>query len=164
MSEEKRDKWEMPKPVFRQSGGYLPKGFIKKEEVSWDDTAEPNRPIQAAPVAAVHDPQNDMLITMYAPPSDLAAQSILESENEPETPKAPAAPAATPAIEDQPGISETFTVDKAAVPAPVQAAKPKGSGRLLLSFGILVLLAVAAGIGAVIYYFYYISSAANNNN
>src|SRR4051812_27325574 len=102
MSEEKRDKWQMPKPVFRQSGGYLPKGFIKKEEVNWDDTAEPNRPIQAAPVPPVHDPKNDMLITMYAPPADLAARSMAEPEDEPEPVKAPPAPAAPTAIEAQP--------------------------------------------------------------
>src|SRR5437870_2134115 len=109
MSEEKRDKWEMPKPVFRQTSGSLPKGFIRKE-ASWDDSTAPN---PAAPLPAAHDPKNDLLITMYAPPSDLAKKSLFESEIETRTVSEPDPPIVSPAaIEAQPGISEQFTVDQ----------------------------------------------------
>ena len=152
MSEEKRDKWEMPKPVFRQTSGSLPKGFVKKE-VSWDDST--------APGAAAPDSNNDMLITMYAPPGELVEKSEFESEVGMEP---AAAKDFTAAIEPQPSISEQFTIDEAVVqPEAKVKGKRGGIGKVFLSLGILILLAVAAGIGALIYYFYFTSSAENNN-
>src|SRR5882757_148853 len=128
MSEDNRDKWEMPKPIFRQTSGHLPKGFAKKEE-RWDDTAEPHRST-APPVQAAHDPKDDMLITMYAPPGELAEKSLFDSDAEPETaqePEAPAMPSAV--IEEQPSISEQFTVDEAAVQPPVKVKGKSGVGK-----------------------------------
>jgi len=162
MSEDKRDKWEMPKPIFRQTSGSLPKGFIKKEE-SWDDTAEPHRPTAAEPVPAAHDPNNDMLITMYAPPGDLAEKSEFEAKPEAEAESKPAvAPAA--AIVPQPSISEQFTLDEAADQSSEKVnGKRGGGGKVLMTIGILVLLAVAGGIVALIYYFYLSLPAENSN-
>src|SRR5438094_10275946 len=108
MSEDKHDKWEMPKPIFRQTSGSLPKGFAKRE-LSRDESKEP--------AAAVHDSNNDMLLTMYAPPGELVEKSEFEPAIEPEAgmePKESTEPTAA-AIEPQPAISEQFTAGEAGV-------------------------------------------------
>ena len=65
MSEEKDDKWEMPKPVFRSSTGGLPKSFEDTISVAPDRVDEP-------------DPDDDILGVMDPPPPSPNANSSEE--------------------------------------------------------------------------------------
>lgn len=44
------DKWEMPEPVFQQTSGYLPQGFVKQIENAAQDEATAETPAQPAAI------------------------------------------------------------------------------------------------------------------
>ena len=141
MSEEKGDKWEMPKPIFRQSSGSRPEGFTKKIQ-----RLDPPGPEANAP-----DPADDILATLYAPPDDI-----------PEKP--PIVPAIAPGadIEPQPDISEQFTTDEViGEPTPKLKSKRGFFGKVFLVIGVLVLLAI--GFVVLIIYLFFSSQPQTNN-
>lgn len=143
MSEEKGDNWEMPKPIFRQSSGSLPKGFAKKIERSDRPEPEINTP----------DAPDDILATLYAPPDDPV-----------DTP--PIVPAIAPGadIEPQPSITEQFTVEETPR-EPAAKVRPKRGffGKISLVIGVLIMLAVAIGFVLLIYFLFFYSATQTNN-
>lgn len=141
MSEDERDKWEMPKPIFRQTSGSRPKGFVKKIERSVSQEPETNTP----------DAPDDILATLYAPPDDpIDASPIVH------------AIAAGADIEPQPDISELFTIDEA-IGEPAAKVKLKRGffGKIFLVFGVLILLAIGFVV-LILYLFFYSQTQTNN--
>lgn len=69
----KAAKWEMPKPVFQQTSGYLPQGYVKQiEEVGTDDAVEAP-PTVRAPSPAPQEPPAEI-----EPQPDLSEQLVME--------------------------------------------------------------------------------------
>lgn len=131
-----QEKWQMPKPKFQQSSGYLPQGYLKDIKMSDDGAAD----------GTVDDETEQ-----------LTAERITGIGRE------AAAPPSAPEIEPQPDLSEQLLPEEpAAVDTPVIAQK--SSSRLpmiLLGFvGILFFLAVFL---AAVYYFFLAKPAGGNN-
>lgn len=138
--EKAKSGWTMPEPVFRQTSGYLPKGFEKK--VFESDSPKP-----------LPDAPNEILSNLYAPP---------ETESPPvdEQPTSPAGPE----IQPQPEISEQFTIDQINA-APAAETKPK-SGLLrviLIVLGVLAMLGLAFGFLILVYFLFFYSQPEVNN-
>lgn len=132
--------WEMPKPVFQQSSGFLPQGFEKRfpkpdaqAEVPTDEPVSDG--VTAAVQAAAAAPSADA--ETPAPPP---AIEVSESPN----------------IQPQPDVKEEFTLDEAPSPAP---AKKKRSPAVRITLAILGILAMIAFViiflGVVYYLFFY---------
>lgn len=141
MSEEKGDNWEMPKPIFRQTSGSLPKGFVKKLQGS--EAAEPETNTPDAPDA--------ILASLYAPPDDPVG-----------TP--PIVPAIAPGvdIEPQPSITEQFTVEEALCEPAAKVKRKRGFfGKIFLVLGVLILLTIGF-VALILYVFFYFQTQTNN--
>jgi hypothetical protein len=128
--------WQMPKPVFRQTSGYLPQGFAKP----FDSGAAA---VETPASEAVPDPAPEMAGVVEAP--------------------APPAPAAVDArnIEPQPDMSDEFDYGHpepivGAAAAEVTTTARTGSGRILKVNLVLVfvLAVVAVLLGIAIYFFW----------
>jgi len=128
--------WQMPKPVFRQTSGYLPQGFAKP----FDSGAAAE---ESPETEAVPDPAPEMSGEVEAP--------------------APPAPAAVDArdIEPQPDMSDEFDYGHAepivgAAVAEVAPPAQTGSGRTLkvILVLLLVLALVAVSLGVAVYFFW----------
>ncbi len=79
--------WEMPKPVFQQTSGYLPQGYLKEIEAGTGKsieeslapsllTEEPNLTAQAEPVAYIEpnrDKSENLLMENFVPDTPAAA-------------------------------------------------------------------------------------------
>ena len=129
-------KWEMPEPVFQQTSGYLPQGFVKQvENAGMSFVQEEN---QTAPSPQPVAPQ---------PPAI------------PTTPTVPVV-----AIEPQPDISEQFTIDEFAA-EPQVVAKPKsGAFRIaLFVFGLVAIFVVIAVFLAAIYFLFLKTPGSSSN-
>lgn len=128
-------KWEMPKPVFQQSSGYLPKGYAEQFAPSAEK-------IESPPPAASPQPGGE---------GDSAADF---------PPPAPEASARATAIEPQPEIFDPVPADEDPVIASAEVGKPK-SGFLRIVLVILGLL--AAGLVIILFlagiWYFFLSSS-----
>ena len=129
------DNWKMPEPIFQRTSGSLPEDFASRIA---NYAAKP--PVDPPPGES--DSQNN-LSTLYAPPE--------ETVKDADVPTAEVAP--IPAIEEQPYISEQFGVAEIDTSTPVAPiVKGKGLTNLLLTIGLVVVLAIAAALVALIYF------------
>lgn len=125
-------KWEMPKPVFQKTSGYLPQGYVT-------DMQE----------AARANPDNEET-TLEQPVADLhpAAGLDLSAGNFSATP----APAA--AVEPQPELPEELLADE---PATETAPEPQEkSGGVRTSMIVLGLIAILAFLGVFLFVIVYL--------
>lgn len=119
-------KWQMPKPKFQQSSGYLPQGYLKV--------------VEAAAAAAA------------APGSEDTTQE--QAPFVPKATETPAAPDAIE-IEPQPDISEQLVLEEVFDPASVEeVAVKKGSSIVLVVLGILGIILFVAAFIAVVYFLF----------
>ncbi len=129
-------KWEMPKPVFQKTSGYLPQGFVKDFEASAEPEGDPSVPdeIPSRPPAKEHD---------------LSAVNI-------------SAPAAA-AVEPQPDLSEQFIHEEPEFEAVTETPKKSGSvGISMVVLGVIAILAFVAIFLAVIIYLFFPGSGDTN--
>jgi hypothetical protein len=130
-------KWEMPKPKFQQTSGYLPQGYLKEINVDGD--------------GAGGGPENEQ-------GEQLTAERITGIGQE------PAAAPATPAIEPQPDLSEQLIPEEPLSPANAAAVAPKNASRIVVVVlglvGILLFLAIFL---AAVYYFFLMQPVGGNN-
>lgn len=127
--------WEMPKPVFRQTSGYLPQGFQNRFPVPDPQADVPTEePVADVPVGAA--PQQ----AAAAAPAAVPDIEISES----------------PDIQPQPDVSEEFTLDEVPT-APVPGKKKRSPAlRIALTLlGILAMIAFAIVFLVVIYYLFF---------
>ena len=142
--------WSMPEPVFQQTSGYLPQGFLKQIEESGGSA--PNGDVLDIPSIAPNTP----IAPLGQPPSD----PILEMDENPIAPVAAiqeipdAAPPAAVNIEPQPYLSEPSIEDvPEAVPA-VPAAKSSGLRTVLIALALLGMLALLVVFLAFVYLYF----------
>jgi hypothetical protein len=128
-------KWEMPKPVFRRSDGFLPEGFAKRYPVA-------DEPVTAEPVAS----------------SDGTAAAMAPEAT-------PSVPAATePAeIQPQPDLEDTLApVASKPVPQSASASRPL-LGMLFGVVGLMIMAVVAVAVLLAVYYFFFYSPGESLN-
>lgn len=124
-------KWQMPKPKFQQTSGYLPQGYLNKLKG------------ETGPAAADDDePETAQLKSPQAPPPDAAGSA------------AAASPAAMPLVEPQPDLADQLIPDQHVpeMSAPPMAAKPKPTALMFVLGLIGIILAVAIFIAVVAYF------------
>ena len=119
-------KWQMPKPKFQQSSGYLPQGYLKDIKMTADGTSEDVTE------------ENEQLTAERITGIDQAA----------------APPPAAPSIEPQPDLVDQLIPEDP--PAVNQMAAPqKGSSRLpFLLLGLVGIFLFIAVFLAAVYYFF----------
>ena len=128
------EKWQMPKPKFQQSSGYLPQGYLKQVQMVSDETS---------PDAPSDDGEQ------------LTAERItgIDQQQPDDMPTAPA-------IEPQPDLADQLLPDEPSFVASETSSPSKSGSRLpalLLGLaGILVFLAVFL---AAVYYFFLAKSS-----
>lgn len=131
MSDQKDDKWEMPKPVFRSSTGELPKTLQKT--ISGYNMPKMN----------TTDPEEDgdILSVHEHPPGDVpkaAGEEILETGGHVPAPPPTPVPVAPPA-------------QAKTEPIKVSAAKPQPKKRAGIGTFILIFLLIAALAAGLVY-------------
>lgn len=118
-------KWEMPKPVFQQSSGYLPKGYAEQFAPSARESESPTHAASPQPAGEGSSAADDI------PPAHGASPSAAD-------------------IEPQPGIFEPLPPDEDAVSAAFEDAKPKSS---VSPIALVILALLAAGIVLILFLF-----------
>src|SRR5687768_1977477 len=135
-----QQKWQMPKPKFQQTSGYLPQGYLKDVNMDGDgsDDGSDDGPAGEA--------------------EQLTAERITGIGQEPA--EAPAAPA----IEPQPDLSDQLIPEE---PLPAANATPvaskSGSRVAFLLLGLVGILLFLAVFLAAVYYFFLAKPAGGNN-
>jgi hypothetical protein len=121
--------WQMPKPKFQQTSGYLPQGYLKDMN-------------QAAAAAKSNQGSED---TTQEQPSFAATAGSTEAPS----------PAVPPAIEPQPDLSEQLIPEEPVVEntAP-QARTSSGASFPLIALGIIGLLIFAVIFIVAVYFLY----------
>ena len=131
--------WEMPKPVFQQSSGFLPQGYEKRFPVPDPQADVPTD----EPVSDAADTGNSAAAVApartTAPPSPPPVPEISES----------------PDIQPQPDVSEEFTLDEELSPRPEKKKRSPALRITLAVLGILAMIAFALIFLAVIYYLFF---------
>ena len=144
MSDQKDDKWEMPKPVFRSSTGELPKTLQKT--ISGYNMPKMN--------VTDSDEDGDILSVHEHPPGDVPrsdGNEILET--------GVAAPAVQSAAATQTAASAVETKTQ---PVKVSAAKPQPKTRAGIGSFILIFLLIAALAAGLVYaLMYYLKQTSN---
>ncbi len=129
-------KWEMPKPVFQKTSGYLPQGFIKEFESA----------------AAAADGQSTSDELPSRPPAmepDLSAINL-------------SAPSA--AVEPQPDLSEQLIPDDPDLETkPEPVTKNEGIKASMIVLGLIAILAFVTVFLTVIYYLFLKEPGGANN-
>lgn len=163
--------WSMPDPVFQQTSGYLPQGYLKQIE----DAAAVSKEGDVLDIPAIPPPAPQDIPEQPAAEA-IAAEQILETDDTPTADTTPppavfAAPEVSgteppPAalIEPQPHLSDQFTSDEL-LPAPAAPAAAKSSGlrTALIVLGLLGMLALLAVFLAFVYlYFIAVPGEVNN--
>jgi hypothetical protein len=122
-------KWEMPKPVFQKSTGYLPQGFQGVSPADPQIGVSTEEPTPAANIRA-----------QGGAAAPVAAQEISESPN----------------IQPQPDLSIEFSVDDAALPPlPVNKTRSPAVRLILILLGITAMVVFLLVFLAVIYYLFF---------
>lgn len=119
-------KWEMPKPKFQQTSGYLPQGYLKDMEAA----------AEAAKVApGSEDTTKEQ--AAFVPNADQ-----------------PASPAALPDIEPQPDLADLIpaeSVTETSTPLPV---KKSGSSAVMIVLGLIAVIIFVSLFLAAIYFLF----------
>ncbi len=127
-------KWEMPKPKFQQTSGYLPQGYLKDLE-------------QAAAAAGAERGNEDTTQEQLA---------FVPAA-------APATGASTPAIEPQPDLTEQLIDEPIGETSEPKPPAKGGSSALMIVLGLTgILLFVAIFLAAI--YFLFLAKPAGGNN
>lgn len=154
--------WSMPEPVFQQTSGYLPQGFLKQIEDAGStpgggDLLEIPSIASNTPIAPLGQPAEEPVLEM---------EDTLIVPDTDEQPPPPAVAAAIPAveIEPQPDLSEQIIEP----PAPVQTAAPaaaKSSGlrTVMIALALIAMLGLLAMFLAFVY-LYFIAGTWDTNN
>lgn len=125
--------WEMPKPVFQQSTGYLPQGFqdsFPAEDPQKDIPTE--EPVADAPAA-----------NTTAQAAAIAPVPALEISESPD-------------VQPQPDLTQEFVIDETALPAaPVNKKRSPVVRVILILLGIVAMFAFIVVFLAVIYYLFF---------
>lgn len=129
------NEWKMPEPVFRQTSGYLPRGFERRFPISDAETAAPPPP----------PPSVDPFTQTFVGAAGMSLSGLAKEET--------ATPAAE--IEPQPDVAEVaLPDDEPAEPSPV---KKQWSQTTRIVIAVLLLVAAAVFIAvfmAVVYYLF----------
>ncbi len=155
--------WSMPEPVFQQTSGYLPQGYLKQIEDSGG--AVPNGDVldipsiaSNTPIAPLGQPSADPILEMDETP---VAPATVSHEGHAATPQPaviPEIPNAAPVpavnIEPQPYLSEPSIVDLPAAAPVVPAAKSSGMRTVLIALALLGMLALLIVFLAFVYAYF----------
>ncbi|MGQ0540702.1 MAG: hypothetical protein ACT4O9_02480 [Blastocatellia bacterium] len=128
--------WVMPEPVFQQTSGYLPQGYIEslREQTAQTNDSPPN-----FEVTMVGAPPPAMPVVDVAPPSPVVE------------------------IEPQPDISEQFTVETEALPTLPEPKKSGSAGKIILvALAITALAFLGIVFLALIYYLFFAAAGESN--
>ncbi len=131
-------KWQMPKPKFQQTSGYLPQGYLKDIKHS------------PATTAGSEDTTQEQAPFIPAAAGDGTAAN--------------ASPAPTPAVEPQPDLAEIILEEPAGEPMSAPAQAKRGSGIPLI---VLVLAGIAAFVViflAAVYFLFLNQSIGGTNS
>jgi hypothetical protein len=130
-------KWQMPKPKFQQTSGYLPQGYLKK--------------IEEAPAGA----------QAFDGSEDTAQE---QAPFAPSLPKSDGAGEIVPAVEPQPDLADQLIPDEPFVKASESQVKAKsGLSLSLVVFGLIgIVVFVVAFLAAV--YFLFLAKPSGGNN
>ena len=177
------DKWEMPKPVFQQTSGYLPQGFVKQiqhsgtvnvpPETSAGEAAPAEQPPDASmdePSAVSSESSNEASPASWEMPDEPAAApaaapqgqadeplaAVWDLSSQPAVaPLAAAAPAtAVGQIEPQPSLSDAFTLDEnLSVPSAAAPRKSSALPTVMIVLGVVAITVFLAVLLAALVYF-----------
>ena len=129
-------KWEMPKPVFQKTSGYLPQGFIKEFEAAAEDADGQSSPDELPSRTPAKEP-------------DLSAINL-------------SAPFA--AVEPQPDLSDQLIPDDPDLETrPEPVAKNEGIKASMIVLGLISILAFVTVFLTVIYYLFLREAGGANN-
>jgi hypothetical protein len=142
MSQDNRNNWTMPEPIFRQSDGEAVKQQGSLGADPEQDKFSPDLQTAAAP--------DDPLALIYAPPEVVIA---------PPTQPTPAPPVPVSAVQPQPFISEQFTAERIIAESKKPAKKRSMRAVVILLVMLLVLGVVA--VAAVVLYLRFFAGTAN---
>ncbi len=149
MSEDKDDKWEMPKPVFRTTSGALPKSFEKTISTSFMPNAETIKMEEDDRILA----EDDDILGIMGPSEGVQAEkqtAYFDDEAITLTPDTePEAGAPEEASTADSGQAQPVVVT-AKAPAAKYATEPSGTPSYLI---FIVLTLIAAAIVAGVLYF-----------
>lgn len=126
--------WQMPKPVFRQSSGYLPKIFNKK--FLEDDTQEPKSE---------------------------RADRVESAEQRHVAESAAVAPVPAPEIQPQPVLSEEFTLEDIHETAPAKKPRGGALRVVLTILAILAMLAIVFVLLVAVYLLFFLQASESQN-
>lgn len=136
-------KWEMPKPKFQQTSGYLPQGYLKNMEASSEgaDAAKAEDAGESKPEQANASPPAEQSLTSAAVPA----------------PAPDASPVAVPDIEPQPDLSDQLPPPDPASETIATPSVKRGGARVVMIVLALIGILIFAGLflGAVYYFFFY---------
>lgn len=148
------EKWSMPEPVFQQTSGYLPQGYLKEIEQSGagtptTDVLEIPTIASNTPIAPLGQPPVDPILEMDEP----SASPVAVEESAPKS-TAEALPQSAVNIEPQPDLSEQI-VPEVSVPAPVvPKAKSSGLRTVLIALALLGMLGLLIVFLAFVYAYF----------
>lgn len=126
-------KWEMPKPKFQQTSGYLPQGYLKEMEAAAEA-------VKAAP----------------------GSEDTTQEQAAFVAPAASATPVAAPEIEPQPDLSDQLISAESETTASVAPTERKGGSRgVMIVIGLIAILIFAALFLAAVYYLFLARPAAS---
>ena len=134
-----QEKWQMPKPKFQQSSGYLPQGYLKDIKMGLDGDSGAD---------GTADDEGEQL----------TAERITGIAQE------PSAPQSAPAIEPQPDLVDQLLPEEPGAALNETAVPQKSSSRLpLVLLGLVGILIFLAVFLAAVYYFFLATPAGGNN-
>lgn len=120
-------KWEMPKPVFQKTSGYLPQGYVTDIQEAARANPDNENTTQEQPV----------FVAKPAAGPDLSAVNL------------------SPAVEPQPDLSEQLIPDEPALDtAPESPKKSRGLGTPMIVLGLIAIMVFVAVFLGVIYFLF----------
>lgn len=126
-------KWEMPKPVFQKTSGYLPQGYVSDAQ---------QEAARATPDNENTTQEQPVLVPKPAPGPDLSAVNL------------------SPAVEPQPDLSEQLIPDESALgAAPPPPKKSGGIGTSMIVLGLIAIMVFVAVFLGVVYFLFFRNSA-----
>ena len=161
--------WEMPKPVFQKTSGYLPQGFVKEVIPVAAPESGPSPSTDALPSRSPAATPDLSVINLSAPAASPVPPESLASAapSAPVISSAPAAlsvPVASPAVEPQPDLSEVLVPDENEFQtSPAPAAKSGAFGMSMLVLGLTGIMIFVAVFLTVIYFLFLAEPGQINN-
>ncbi len=150
MSEEKNNKWEMPKPVFKKSEGSLPRSLEETISTSFMANAE----------TIEIDEDDDILGIMDMPFTGHTKPHSGEADDEPILETEPEVSPASDVAEDDPVVEGDSPIDDAEETQPIIVTAKESSEKAAVagdsgsSFFIFALIALIAVVIAGLYFYF----------